>query len=81
MFQDCIHESYRNSLPLHGVGVDEERSGLDNNGPSRGGSYDLSTIEGESNCFTVGICFSFVIINMGVVLCCFSIEFDLPSVS
>ncbi|KAK9274469.1 hypothetical protein L1049_021717 [Liquidambar formosana] len=41
---DCMHESYRNSLPLHSVGVDEERSGLENGGSSRG-PYDILTIE------------------------------------
>jgi hypothetical protein len=40
-----MHESYRNSLPLHGVGVDEDRSSLHNNGPSRS-PYDILTIEG-----------------------------------
>ncbi|XP_024024661.1 uncharacterized protein At2g02148 [Morus notabilis] len=44
---DCMHESYRNSLPLHSVGVDEERSSLENNGPSRG-AFDLLTIEDVS---------------------------------
>lgn len=41
---DCLHESYRNSLPLHGVGVDEDRSGLENNGSSRS-PYDILTID------------------------------------
>ena len=40
-----MHESYRNSLPLHGVGVDDDRSSLDNNGSSRS-PYDILTIEG-----------------------------------
>lgn len=40
-----MHESYRNSLPLHGVGVDDDRSSLDNNGTSRS-PYDILTIEG-----------------------------------
>ncbi|XP_048319286.1 uncharacterized protein At2g02148 isoform X1 [Ziziphus jujuba] len=44
---DCMHESYRNSLPLHSVGVDEERSSLENNGSSRG-SYDILTIDDVS---------------------------------
>lgn len=44
---DCMHESYRNSLPLHGVGVDEDRSSLHNNGPSRS-PYDILTIEDVS---------------------------------
>lgn len=41
-----MHESYRNSLPLHGVGVDEDRSRLESNGPSRG-PYDSLTVEGK----------------------------------
>lgn len=40
-----MHESYRNSLPLHGVGVDDDRSSLDNNGSSRS-PYDILAIEG-----------------------------------
>lgn len=48
-----MHESYRNPLPLHGVGgVEDEHSRLDSNGSSRG-PYDILTIEGEffkSNC-------------------------------
>ena len=49
-----MHESYRNSLPLHSVGVDEERSSLENNGSSRG-SYDILTIDGKvlSYCFVL----------------------------
>ncbi|CAK9141773.1 unnamed protein product, partial [Ilex paraguariensis] len=44
---DCMHESYRNSLPLHGVGVEEDRSSLENNGPSRG-SYNIFTVDDVS---------------------------------
>ncbi|XP_057991672.1 uncharacterized protein At2g02148 isoform X2 [Hevea brasiliensis] len=44
---DCMHESYRNSLPLHGVGVEEDRPSLENNGSSRV-AYDILTIEGTS---------------------------------
>ncbi|XP_059649832.1 uncharacterized protein At2g02148 isoform X2 [Cornus florida] len=44
---DCIHESYRNSLPLHSVGVEEDRSSLENNGSSRG-PYDCLTTEVEA---------------------------------
>lgn len=40
---DCMHESYRDSLPLHTVGVEEDRSSLENNGSSRG-PYDILTI-------------------------------------
>ena len=32
-------------MPLHGVGVDDDRSSLDNNGSSRS-PYDILTIEG-----------------------------------
>ncbi|KAF2321251.1 hypothetical protein GH714_036739 [Hevea brasiliensis] len=44
---DCMHESYRNSLPLHGVGVEEDRPSLENNGSSRV-AYDILTIEDVS---------------------------------
>ncbi|GLT96746.1 hypothetical protein SLE2022_143490 [Rubroshorea leprosula] len=40
---DCMHESYRNSLPLHS-GVEEDRSSLDNIEPSRR-AYNILTIE------------------------------------
>lgn len=41
-----MHESYRDSLPLHAVGVEEDRSSLGNNGSS-GGHYDILTINGK----------------------------------
>ncbi|KAF5750039.1 hypothetical protein HS088_TW03G00369 [Tripterygium wilfordii] len=41
---DCMHESYRNALSLHGVGVEEDRSSLENSEASRG-SYDILTLE------------------------------------
>ncbi|XP_042506012.1 uncharacterized protein At2g02148 isoform X1 [Macadamia integrifolia] len=41
---DCIHESYRSSLSLHVVGVEEDRSGLENSGSSRS-TYDILTSE------------------------------------
>ncbi|KAL5554063.1 hypothetical protein UlMin_041464 [Ulmus minor] len=44
---DCMHESFRSSLPLHSVGVDEERSSLEDNEPSQG-PYDILTIEDVS---------------------------------
>ncbi|XP_042980482.1 uncharacterized protein At2g02148 isoform X1 [Carya illinoinensis] len=44
---DCMHESYRNSLPLHSIEAEEDRSGLENNGPSSG-SYDSLTVEDVS---------------------------------
>ncbi|XVE91912.1 hypothetical protein REPUB_Repub01dG0052200 [Reevesia pubescens] len=43
-----MHESYRNSLPIHGVGVEEDdRSSLDNTDSSRG-AFSLLTIEDVS---------------------------------
>ncbi|PON60915.1 Zinc finger C2HC domain-containing protein [Trema orientale] len=44
---DCMHESYRSPLQLHSVSGDEDRSSLENNGPSRG-PYDILTIEDVS---------------------------------
>ncbi|KAM6546578.1 hypothetical protein CsatB_027314 [Cannabis sativa] len=44
---ECMHESYRNPLQLHSVGVDEKRSSLENNGPSRA-PYGILTIEDVS---------------------------------
>ena len=41
-----MHDSYRTSLPLHGVGVEEDRSSLENNESARG-SYDILTIDGK----------------------------------
>ncbi|KAK9105880.1 hypothetical protein Scep_022724 [Stephania cephalantha] len=41
---DCIHDSYRSSLPLHAVGVEDDRSGLENSGSSRS-PYDILTID------------------------------------
>lgn len=43
---DCIHDSYRNTLqPLHGVGVDEEHSTLDNDGRPSSPSYNILTLD------------------------------------
>lgn len=45
---ECLHESYRNSLPIHGVGAEEEdRSSLDNGDSSRG-AFSILTIEDVS---------------------------------
>lgn len=45
---ECLHESYRNSLPIHGVGAEEEdRSSLDNADSSRG-AFSILTIEDVS---------------------------------
>lgn len=41
---DCIHEPYRDSLPLHGVVVEEDNSSLEHDGSSRG-SYDILTTD------------------------------------
>ncbi|XP_068645841.1 uncharacterized protein At2g02148 [Aristolochia californica] len=40
---DCLHDSYRNSLPLHTVGVDDDRSGIENGGSARS-HYNILTI-------------------------------------
>lgn len=42
---DCIHESYRNSMPLHDSGVDEERAGLENSGRSLSPPYSILSID------------------------------------
>ncbi|XP_027157566.1 uncharacterized protein At2g02148-like isoform X2 [Coffea eugenioides] len=44
---DCMHESYRNSLPLHSVGVEEDRTSLEAGGSSRG-PYNILTTEDVS---------------------------------
>lgn len=41
-----MHDSYSNSLPLHGVGVEEARANIEKNGSSRI-PYDILTIEGN----------------------------------
>ncbi|OVA01135.1 hypothetical protein BVC80_8819g13 [Macleaya cordata] len=41
---DCIHDSYRNSIQIHGVGVEEDRSTLENSGSSRS-PYDILTTD------------------------------------
>lgn len=41
---ECMNESYRNSLPLHSVGADEDRSSLDNSGSSRD-PYNILSID------------------------------------
>ncbi|ONK54854.1 uncharacterized protein A4U43_UnF10470 [Asparagus officinalis] len=42
---DCIHDSYRNSLPLHDAGVDEERAALENSGRSPCAPYSILSID------------------------------------
>lgn len=45
---ECMHESYGDSLPIHGVGSEEEdRSSLDNSDTSRG-AFNILTIEDVS---------------------------------
>ncbi|KAI9091392.1 hypothetical protein K1719_028203 [Acacia pycnantha] len=44
---DCMHEPHRNSLPLHNVEVEEDRSSLENNDSSRD-PYDILTIDDVS---------------------------------
>lgn len=41
-----MHDSYRTLLPLHGVGVDEDCTGLENDG-SASSLYNVLSIEGE----------------------------------
>lgn len=43
-----MHDSYRSSIPLHGVGVEDDRSALENSGRSPSPSYHLLTQEGIS---------------------------------
>lgn len=40
---DCLHETFRNSLPLHGL-VEEDRNSIENSGSSTG-SYNIVTID------------------------------------
>ncbi|CAN1296119.1 Uncharacterized protein At2g02148 [Linum perenne] len=44
---DCMHESYRDSLQIHGVGVEDDRSSIENSGSSRV-AYNLLNIEDVS---------------------------------
>ncbi|GAB4848174.1 hypothetical protein Ancab_002842 [Ancistrocladus abbreviatus] len=44
---DCMHEPYRNSIQLHGVGVEDDRSSLESNSSLRR-SYDSLTINDVS---------------------------------
>lgn len=39
---ECMHDSHRSSISLHGLGVDEDRASLDN-GSSSGCSYNILT--------------------------------------
>ncbi|XP_038971324.1 uncharacterized protein At2g02148 isoform X2 [Phoenix dactylifera] len=45
---DCIPGSYRNSIPLHGVGVDEDQSAIENSGRSSSSPYNMLTIDDVS---------------------------------
>lgn len=42
-----MHEPHRNSLPLHSVEVEEDRSSLETNESSRG-RYDILTNDGKA---------------------------------
>ncbi|KAK4423325.1 hypothetical protein Salat_1915300 [Sesamum alatum] len=44
---DCMHESYQSSLPHHSMGVEDDRSSLENNGSSSG-PYSILTIDDVS---------------------------------
>lgn len=52
-----MHESYRNSLPLDDVGV-EDRPGLENDGSSRS-PYDIS-IDGDFQLFQFMLPFNWI---------------------
>lgn len=41
-----MHEPYQSPLPLHSMGVEDERSSLENNGSSCG-PYSILTIDGN----------------------------------
>lgn len=43
-----MHESYRSSLPLHSILVEEDRNSLENNGSSSRCPYNILTIDGNS---------------------------------
>lgn len=45
LFQECLHESFRNSLPLHSIVVEEDRTSIENSGSS--GSYNIVTVDGN----------------------------------
>ncbi|CAA3023529.1 Hypothetical predicted protein [Olea europaea subsp. europaea] len=45
---DCMHESYRSSLPLHSILVEEDRNSLENNGSSSRCTYNILTIDDAS---------------------------------
>lgn len=40
---ECLHESFRNSLPLHSIVVEEDRTSIENSGSS--GSYNIVTVD------------------------------------
>ncbi|XP_039120052.1 uncharacterized protein At2g02148 [Dioscorea cayenensis subsp. rotundata] len=42
---NCLGESYRNSIPLHSVGVDEGRSPLENSGRTSSPNYSILNID------------------------------------
>ncbi|KAJ8498030.1 hypothetical protein OPV22_008582 [Ensete ventricosum] len=60
---DCVHDSYRNSIPLHGVGVDDDRSALEHSGRSPSPSYNILTHEDVSPIETARARFLQIIID------------------
>ncbi|KAH6831417.1 PPR containing protein [Perilla frutescens var. hirtella] len=44
---DCMHEPYQSSIPLHSMGVEDDRSSLENNGSSCG-PYSILTVDDVS---------------------------------
>lgn len=46
-----MHESYRNSLTLHGVAVEEEHSVLDNDSRPSSPSYNILLSQGNRTLF------------------------------
>nr|XP_018679109.1 PREDICTED: uncharacterized protein At2g02148 isoform X1 [Musa acuminata subsp. malaccensis]XP_018679126.1 PREDICTED: uncharacterized protein At2g02148 isoform X1 [Musa acuminata subsp. malaccensis] len=63
LLADCVHDSYRNSIPLHGVGVDDDRSALEHSGRSPSPSYNILTHEDVSPIETARARFLQIIID------------------
>ncbi|KAL6577470.1 hypothetical protein OROMI_009798 [Orobanche minor] len=59
---DCVHESYQSSLPLHGMGVEDDRSSLENNGSSTG-PYSILRIDDVSSIETARARFLDIIVD------------------
>ncbi|KAG0458645.1 hypothetical protein HPP92_021773 [Vanilla planifolia] len=60
---DCIDESYRNSLPLHGVEVEEEQSALENAGRLSSPSFSILTVDDVSPIETARVRFLQIIVD------------------